>query len=126
LLAIEKFPRRVGMIKLPDLSGQIEVQCFSAEWCKALGFLWPREAGEPAFKAMPSLVGKGMYMDGTGATFRHRPLLRSHGYTGSERAGALEIPGIVEKFYTQGVQMEEWLLHNVGAMRARLTKAAYE
>ncbi len=118
----DRFPNRCGMVRLHDLAQQIESYAFSDVWCNALGCLWPAKAGEPGFKIMPVIAGNLITQ---GPRFRHRPLLRSQGYTGDERRGALETPGIVEKFHGEGERMELWLSHNVHLLRQRLQRAAY-
>jgi hypothetical protein len=122
LLALfNNFPNRVGMVKCLDLACQIEIQCFSDTWCNALGWLWPKEGGEPFFNAMPVLA------DGLatlGPAMCHHPLLRSHGYTGNERRGAMETPDIVAKFHGETRRMEGWLNANYIQLRQKIKEAA--
>ncbi len=116
------YPNAVGCVRMTDLANQIEVYCVSAGWTSALGWMWPSEGGEPAFKIMPYICPSLYRADGP--RFCHHPLLRSHGYQGHERRGALETPGIVEKFHGEGTKMEQWLFENITRLHDTLMKAA--
>ena len=116
------FPNRCGMLRLHDHSDEIECYAFSDVWCNALGYLWPDVAGETGFKVMPVIAEE---LIRKGPAFRHLPLLRSHGYTGNERSGSLEIPGIVEKFMREGMRMESWFQTNAKRMQKKIHAAAY-
>lgn len=122
--ALNNFPNRVGMIELIDRSQQVQVQCFSAEWCNALGFLCHPEVGEPAFKMAVYLASPGLIARGDGAHFSHYALL---GDTGTERSGSPKwTDGTVTRFYEQERFMfNEWLPKHGRELRKRLEDAAY-
>jgi hypothetical protein len=126
LSRLDTFPGRVGMIELYDRSQTIHVQCFSAEWCKALGHLCNPAVGELAFELALRLANTQMYRSGRwGAEFTHLPLLPQYGYTGSERAGALSMPNVVSNFYTKREWFyHEWLPLNEPREREKLEAAA--
>lgn len=121
---LDKFPNRVGMIELVDRANQVQCQCFSAEWCNALGFLCHPDVGEPAFKLSVYLATPGLIARGEGAQFTHRPLL---GDTGAERSGSPKwTDGTVARFYQQEEYMNNvWIPKNEWLLRNRLEVAAY-
>lgn len=121
---LDKFPNRVGMIELVDRANQVQCQCFSAEWCNALGFLCHPDVGEPSFKLATYLATPGLLTRGEGAQFTHRPLL---GDTGTERSGSPKwTDGTVARFYQQEEYMNSvWLPKHEKALRNKLEAAAY-
>jgi hypothetical protein len=127
LATFDFFPGRVGYVQLYDRAQTIEVQCFSAEWCNALGHLCNPEVGETAFILSRLLAGEKMMMyAGERAEFTHYPLLKEYGYTGDERPGALSMPEQVAKFRKQEAEMLVWMRDNGNLLRAKLEVAAHD
>lgn len=126
LARLGDFPGRVGMIELYDRSQTIHVQCFSAEWCRAVGHLCNPEVGELAFELALRLANSAFYRSGKGgAEFTHMPLLPQYGYSGTERPGALSMPEVVSNFYTKREWFyHEWVPLNEACERALLEEAA--
>lgn len=128
LAEFDKFPNRVGMIELYDRSQTIHCQCFSKEWLKTIGYLCIPAVGEHAFEVSRALAGQAFLRPGVGAEFTHYPCVRSYGYTGDERAGAVEPSNAdspVARFYVEQDRVNnEWMPEHADALRARLEKEA--
>jgi hypothetical protein len=127
LAEFDKFPNRVGMIELYDRSQTIHCQCFSKEWLKTIGYLCIPAVGEHAFGVSLALAGRAFFRLGVGAQFTHYPCVRSYGYAGNERAGAMENGNepVRQWYYEQWEQIfHDWIPQHADALRARLEKEA--
>jgi hypothetical protein len=101
LAEFDRFPDRVGALELADRAGTITVQCFSREWIARVGALCLPAVGEQAFDVSRELAkAAGRYAAST-VEFTHVPHLGTYGYGGDERPGAMELPGVPDRFYEQ-------------------------
>ena len=117
--AFDDFEGRKGMVELYDRAQTIHVQCFSAEWCQALGYLCNPAIGEIAFLFARYLAGNNRFKSGKGhAEYTHIPLLRA---TDTERPGAMLQPKVTGEFYRQlDDYNKNWLPEHGPAERMKL------
>jgi len=126
LSMLDDFPGRVGCLHLYDRAQTIHVMCVSAEWCSALGWFFDPQVGEQGFNQMLNLAQRApaQFAKAVSVQFTHFPHLRSYGYTGNERAGALEQPAVVRSFYDQEAMLNDWMHNRAHADKAKLVAKA--
>lgn len=123
LKGFDRFPNRVGMIELFDRTQTIHVQCFSKEWIAAVGHLCIPAVGELAHEVSIALAPCWVDMD---TQFTHYPCVRAFGYTGNERAGAVETNNadLRNRYYQQRAWVfNEWLPQHGPRLRQQIARA---